>query len=930
MDQGSSDLAARISLLDERLGRVERFLGIAAKPAAPAARPAPPSPPAPVIPPAASPPSAYTPQSPVGEAPRKAPPAPVRFAPPVARATSPAPRATAREARSAFSIEKIIGARLFAGLGALAIVIGAGLFLKFAYDQGWMGRIPPLGKCALAGAFGFVLLGAGEWARRRINALASAGLSSAGVGVLYATAFGAYAQWELVSSAGAVGLLMAACIIGLAIGARAGLLSVTGISLVGGYMAPLIIGPRTAVSPAFLPTYFTGLFIVGLALSGWKGRVNAAFHHLRTICWIGTGGLGTIWLLGVGIEDEQAWALAFLGAIWAVTHVERIASLQGLFGASRTPDVAAADGRALRPGAWSEGQRASFREGRAIMGSFSATAWATGFGAWALDTAGFAPTWWAPAALFIPVSLVGLALAGNLRGLREAPRTQGERFGVGMLTQAGALLILIIALAFSGWTQAIAWLGLGLSSIVAGRWMRSRALDWYGVVSLTFATARLAILILVGASAGGVGQSYWGVYIDTNSLRIALTALAWLIAGGLLLIRLAGARPWGASAALLVGLTLLLFVPLHRQSEPGPICMFWMGVGAAALLAGCWARFGADRMVNGALLNFGLFAMTLGTVRQITITLTALSHNADGALLAGIYCTADTWRIVTAAGVWLITAAIMLTNRRDALRAHAIAASQVGLALLALAPVHPRSADDAICLAWLGLASAAFVLGARVLPRWMGWSVSGIALLTLSTGAWAVAYFDHGWSATTAPIGLHPGLWVAMLIGAVGVVAARWFNPLEPGSSERKRVMALSMALATALFFVASSFEVARGATEWASQERARQAVLSIYWGLFAVGLLVAGFLRGAPLVRYAGLGLMAIAAAKAVLIDLSAAPPAWRIASFTGLGLLMVGVALAYARIAARLDGARADRADAADSPSDRGEPATPTEDGL
>jgi hypothetical protein len=497
-------------------------------------------------------------------------------------------------------------------------------------------------------------------------------------------------------------------------------------------------------------------------------------------------------------------------------------------------------------------------------------------------------------------------LAGRLRALRDVPRTEGERFGVGLLAQAGALLIVIIALGFTGWTQAVAWLALGLASIAAGRWMRSRALDGYGVIALTFATARLWLLISLGVSAGGAGQSYWGVYIDLNSMRIALTALAWLIAGGLLLIRLAGARPVGASVAFLVGLTVLMFAPLHARSEAGAVCLGWMGIGVAALLAGCRVRFCADRMANHALINFGIVAMSLGTVWQLGMLLTENERLAAGTQFAGLLITTNTWRLLAAAILWLGAAGAMLLNSQDRMRVRTVIASQLGLALLAVAAAHPNSEAQSICVALLALSVVAFVAGARVLPRWMGWSFSGAVLLAISILAWGAAYFPRGWNAAAAPIGLHPGLWIALLIGAVGVAAARWFNPLERGSIERSRLAAFSMALATALFFVASSFEVARGATEWASQERARQAVLSIYWGLFAVGLLGAGFLRAAPLVRYAGLGLMAVAAAKAVLVDLSAAPPAWRIASFMGLGLLMVGVALAYARIAARLDSAR------------------------
>ena len=48
---------------------------------------------------------------------------------------------------------------------------------------------------------------------------------------------------------------------------------------------------------------------------------------------------------------------------------------------------------------------------------------------------------------------------------------------------------------------------------------------------------------------------------------------------------------------------------------------------------------------------------------------------------------------------------------------------------------------------------------------------------------------------------------------------------------------------------------------------------------------------------RYAGLGLLAIAALKAVLFDLASVSAVWRAMSFLILGLLMLGVGVGYAR---------------------------------
>src|SRR5690606_33047619 len=87
----------------------------------------------------------------------------------------------------------------------------------------------------------------------------------------------------------------------------------------------------------------------------------------------------------------------------------------------------------------------------------------------------------------------------------------------------------------------------------------------------------------------------------------------------------------------------------------------------------------------------------------------------------------------------------------------------------------------------------------------------------------------------------------------------------------------------------------------------ARGAAVSVWWGLFAAGLLGFGFRATVPPVRHTGLGLLLAATGKAAVFDLASAPQEWRVASFIGLGLLMLGVAVVYSKVSARLAAAPA-----------------------
>ena len=102
-----------------------------------------------------------------------------------------------------------------------------------------------------------------------------------------------------------------------------------------------------------------------------------------------------------------------------------------------------------------------------------------------------------------------------------------------------------------------------------------------------------------------------------------------------------------------------------------------------------------------------------------------------------------------------------------------------------------------------------------------------------------------------------------------------------------------------------------RVASSFAADAAVRGSAVSIYWGVFAVALIGAGFVARIAWVRYAGLALIAVASVKAVVFDLGSVPQGWRIASFIGLGVLMLGVHFAYSRLSERLLGTREEEAE-------------------
>lgn len=724
--QSDPDLAARLDDLTRRIDAIERLLALRS-----------------------------------GGIPRKDEPAEraaLSPAPPPRRARPPVlPLRTlaAREEPTRVDIERFVGARVFAVLGALVVVAGAALFLKLAWDQGWFNLLTDAGKCIGAAAFGFALLGVGEVARRKWGAWASIGCTGAGVGVLYASAYAAYGVFGLVGHAAGFALLAASAALGIATGARARQASIAALSMIGALVVPLLFS-EVESSPVVLPAYLLMLLVVGLGLSAWLGR---GFTWLRGIAWWGAVLLGGLWTVEEG-EQRLGLVLVFLGGVWALVHAELVASAarRGL-GAERPGAVVPLAWRATRP----------------VALALSTSAWATVLAVWALRVNGVSE-WLAPAVGALASGAVSLWLGEGLGVLRLRPVGARQRLAALMAVQAGAFLIAAVALGLADWAQVVAWFGLGACAVGLGRWLRARGLDFYGLCVLMIGAGRLLLHDRFFTDTAATGTLMQGLFV-TQWTRLAL----------------AGAGAWIVSAAL-----------LRRDDDPWRV---WLGAARSAVGA--------------------------------------------------------------------------------------------GVAMVMLSVVHERSEWASVCSAWLAV--SVLVFSAHWAAGWVGARVGAVLVALSAVIPWLLAYPGEGWDGFDARIGLHPGLGAAGLIVAALLGASAVVRRRGDGGEFGGAVAGLGFASAGLLALGATSLEVARAAETLTSEVTAQRAAVSIWWGLFAVGLLAFGLVRRSGPVRYAGLGLLGVATTKAVLFDLQGVPAAWRVASFLSLGLLMLGVGLVYARRAAR-----------------------------
>ena len=133
------------------------------------------------------------------------------------------------------------------------------------------------------------------------------------------------------------------------------------------------------------------------------------------------------------------------------------------------------------------------------------------------------------------------------------------------------------------------------------------------------------------------------------------------------------------------------------------------------------------------------------------------------------------------------------------------------------------------------------------------------------------------------------------------------------GEPHARRAGAIVGLLGTLVLLWAGTLEIDRafavmgvsGGGLFSDPRLAEQVVLSIFWSAFAVGAVGVGFrLRATPL-RYFGLALLALTLLKVMAIDLSQVSRGYRILSFVGLGMLMLGTSVLYGKLSPKLLGA-------------------------
>jgi hypothetical protein len=498
----------RLSALEERLARLEARLGVRpqdepARAAGELVPPAPapvafPPPPRVLVPPPIPHAAPIAPQvplarsiglNPISEAARPHVTGPVRSPLALPYAARALPKAVDQG-----DFEQTIGLKWAGWVGAVVVVIGAALGIKYAYDQGWFLILPPAGRLALMSLGAFALIAAGEYVYRRIHVLAATGLFGAGVATLFLVGYAGHAYYQLYAQHTALVMMSLATLIGALIAVRGDLLSIAILALLGGNLAPLVLGVG-AGDPVPLLSHLLTMQVVALALA-WRGSAHKwwtlrALALATTSMWLAVIFGHAVRAVGRGGGFHPA-TLPFVLVYAALYELELFLSTIPLASRPRWATwalpLAAPPTQLDQLGATPKASLAPSDADRWIGVGFSAIVTALLVlavlviqrdahdyvqGAWVIGLAGV-------------YALFGYAVYALGRDNDDR-----QTLSIGFRAQAAALVVFAVPVALSGLWVVVGWAILSLIFATAGAVLHLRVSRWAGV-----AVWRLSVLAL--------------------------------------------------------------------------------------------------------------------------------------------------------------------------------------------------------------------------------------------------------------------------------------------------------------------------------------------------------------------------------------------------------------------------------------------------
>ncbi len=239
-------------------------------------------------------------------------------APPVAPAAGPEPTRPLPKGGSP-DLESRIGSHWLNRIGIAAVLIGASYFLKFAFDNNWIG---PSGRVAIGLLAGVAIVVWSEVFRRRNYLIFSYSLKAVGIGILYLSLYAAFQVYSLIPGGVAFAMMLAVTAATTVMAWTQDAEILAAFALIGGFTTPMLLSTGENREVALF-AYVTVLNLGALTLVVLK-----PWRRLLVLSYAGTLVLYVGWYASFYDSSQLHMTVGFATLFFAIFAVAPLVALQ--------------------------------------------------------------------------------------------------------------------------------------------------------------------------------------------------------------------------------------------------------------------------------------------------------------------------------------------------------------------------------------------------------------------------------------------------------------------------------------------------------------------------------------------------------------------------------------------------------------------------
>lgn len=207
------------------------------------------------------------------------------------------------------NFEQNIGQKWMTYAGAFILFLAVGFFVKYAFDNQWIG---PTARVVLGILIGIILLVAGDRGIRKKMRPLGQGLMGAGLAALYVSLFAGAAYYKIIPYEASYGVLIAVTALGLSIAVLHNAPAISFLAVLGAILTPLMVGGYSGTR-TMLPIYLIVLDVGVLGVAFFR-----KWRALDVLAFSGTVVLFTYWQMQYSNPSNLAYTVGWFSILFLI------------------------------------------------------------------------------------------------------------------------------------------------------------------------------------------------------------------------------------------------------------------------------------------------------------------------------------------------------------------------------------------------------------------------------------------------------------------------------------------------------------------------------------------------------------------------------------------------------------------------------------